>query len=101
MSSVPARDDIDEEYKWALESLYADDEAWEAAYDEAEALIEDLEAYEGRCTDDAATLLATLETYEQLMRNVSNVASYARMRRDEDTTDDTYQALTARSQSLS
>jgi oligoendopeptidase F len=29
MSSVPARDDIDEEYKWALESLYADDEAWE------------------------------------------------------------------------
>ena len=101
MSSVPARDDIDEEYKWALESLYADDEAWDQAYEEAEALIEDLEAYEGRCTDDAATLLATLETYEQLMRKVSNVASYARMRRDEDTTDDTYQALTARSQSLS
>jgi len=101
MSSVPARDDIDEEYKWALESLYADDEEWEAAYEAAEELIEDLEAYEARCTDDAATLLATLETYEQLMRTVSNVASYARMRRDEDTTDDTYQALTARSQSLS
>ena len=101
MSSVPARDDIDEEYKWALESLYADDEAWEKAYEEAEELAEDLAAYEGRCTDDAATLLATLETYEQLMRKVSNVASYARMRRDEDTTDDTYQALTARSQSLS
>ncbi|WP_262180075.1 oligoendopeptidase F [Haloarcula laminariae] len=101
MSSVPARDDIDEAYKWALESLYADDEAWERAYEEAEELIADLEAYEGRCTDDATTLLATLETYEQLMRTVSNVASYARMRRDEDTTDDTYQALTARSQSLS
>src|SRR6056297_2671154 len=101
MSSVPARDDIDEEYKWALESLYADDEAWEDAYEDAEALIEDLAAYEGRCTDDAATLLATLETYEELMRTVSNVAAYARMRRDEDTTDDTYQALTARSQSVS
>jgi oligoendopeptidase F len=101
MSSVPARDDIDEEYKWALESLYADDEEWEAAYEGAEELIEELAAYEGRCTDDAATLLATLETYEELMRTVSNVASYARMRRDEDTTDDTYQALTARSQSLS
>ena len=101
MSSVPVRDDIDDEYKWALESLYADDEAWEKAYEEAEGLAEDLAAYEGRCTDDAATLLTTLETYEQLMRKVSNVASYARMRRDEDTTDDTYQALTARSQSLS
>ncbi|MDS0278567.1 oligoendopeptidase F [Halomicroarcula sp. S1AR25-4] len=101
MSSVPARSDIDESYKWDLESLFATDEDWEAAYQEAEALIEDLDAYEGRATEDAATLLATLETYEELMRTVSNVASYARMRKDEDTTDDTYQALTARSQSLS
>ncbi|MFU1782709.1 oligoendopeptidase F [Haloarcula japonica] len=101
MSSVPARSDIDEAYKWDLASLYASDEDWEAAYEEAEALIEDLSAYEGRATEDAATLLETLETYEELMRTVSNVAAYARMRRDEDTTDDTYQALTARSQSLS
>ncbi|EMA00771.1 oligopeptidase F. Metallo peptidase. MEROPS family M03B [Haloarcula vallismortis] len=101
MSSVPARSDIDEAYKWDLDSLYASDEDWEAAYEEAEELIEDLAAYEGRATEDAATLLATLETYEELMRTVSNVAAYARMRRDEDTTDDTYQALTARSQSLS
>ncbi|WP_324759768.1 oligoendopeptidase F [Haloarcula montana] len=101
MSSVPARSDIDEEYKWDLASLYADDEAWEAAFEEAEELVEDLAAYEGRATDDAATLRETLETYEELMRIVSNVSAYARMRRDEDTTDDTYQALTARSQSLS
>ncbi|NHN63904.1 oligoendopeptidase F [Haloarcula sp. JP-Z28] len=101
MSSVPARSDIDEAYKWDLDSLYATDEDWEAAYEEAEELIEDLSAYEGRATEDAATLLETLETYEDLMRTVSNVAAYARMRRDEDTTDDTYQALTARSQSLS
>jgi oligoendopeptidase F len=101
MSSVPARSDIDEAYKWALDSLYASDEDWEAAYEEAEELIADLAAYEGRATEDAATLLETLETYEELMRTVSNVAAYARMRRDEDTTDDTYQALTARSQSLS
>ena len=101
MSSVPARDEIDEAYTWDLESLYATDEEWEAAYEAAEELIEDLAAYEDRATEDAATLLATLETYEELMRTVSNVASYARMRRDEDTTDDTYQALTARTQSLS
>jgi oligoendopeptidase F len=101
MSSVPARDEIDEAYKWDLESLFATDDEWEQAYEEAQALIEELAAYEGRATEDAGTLLETLETYEQLMRTVSNVASYARMRRDEDTTDDTYQALTARTQSLS
>lgn len=34
------------------------------------------------------------------MREVSTVAAYARMRRDEDTTNQQYQALTARAQSL-
>ena len=100
MSSVPGRSDIDEQYKWDLSSLYADDEDWEKAYEQAEELIQDISAYEGRTTEDAATLKETIETYEDLMRTVSNVAAYARMRKDEDTTDDKYQALTARSRSL-
>ncbi|ACV47427.1 MULTISPECIES: oligoendopeptidase F [Halomicrobium] len=101
MSSVPDRSEIETQYKWDLESLYATDDDWEAAYERAEELVEELAAYEGRATDDAGTLLATLETYEELMRTVANVASYARMRKDEDTTRDQYQALTARAQSLS
>ncbi|WP_136718091.1 oligoendopeptidase F [Halorientalis salina] len=101
MSSVPDRSEIDEEYKWDLEDLYADDEEWEAAYERVEARLDDLRAYEGRVTEDASTLLSTLECREEIMRTVSNVASYARMRRDEDTTDGEYQALLARAQSLS
>jgi len=101
MSSVPDRSEIETQYKWDLESLYATDEDWEAAYERAETLVADLAAYEGRATDDAETLRATLETYEDLMRTVANVSSYARMRKDEDTTRDQYQALTARAQSLS
>ncbi|WP_181685948.1 oligoendopeptidase F [Halorhabdus salina] len=101
MSSVPERSEIDEEYKWALESLYADVEAWEDAYEDAEELIEVVASYEGQATDDAETLLSVLEDYEQLMRTVSNVSSYARMRRDEDTRDDDAQALSTRAQSLS
>jgi len=100
MSSVPERGDIDEAYKWDLESLYADDEAWEDAYEAVEAKLDDLEAYEGRVTEDAETLLGVLELREEIMRQVSNVSSYARMRRDEDTTDGHYQALNARAQSL-
>ena len=101
MSSVPTRDEIDEEYKWDLSSLYADDEDWEGSYENAERLIDEVSDYEGRSTEDAATLLETMEKYEDLMRTVSNVASYARMRRDEDTTEDRYQAMAARAQSLS
>ncbi|MFB6184130.1 MAG: oligoendopeptidase F [Haloarculaceae archaeon] len=100
MSSVPDRSDVDAQYKWDLESLYVSDEEWEAAFEEASDRVDDLAAYEGRATEDAETLLATLETYETLMRQVSNVAAYARMRSDEDTTDSHYQALSARAQSL-
>jgi len=100
MSSVPDRGEIDEEYRWDLEGLFASDEEWEEAFGTAEERIEDLDAYEGRVTEDAGTLREVLETREDLMRTVANVTAYARMRRDEDTTDGHYQALVARSQSL-
>jgi oligoendopeptidase F len=100
MSSVPERGEIDEQYKWNLSDIYDDDEAWEAAYERAEAEVEELAAFEGRTTEDAATLLATLERYEATMRLVSNVYSYASMRSDEDTRDQEYQALQARARSL-
>ncbi|MFD1513611.1 oligoendopeptidase F [Halomarina rubra] len=100
MSSVPERGDIEEEYKWNLADLYDDDESWEAAYEAAEEEVEALAAYEGEATADAATLLATLEQYEETMRLVSNVYSYASMRSDEDTRDQEYQAFQARAQSL-
>ena len=101
MSSVPERSDVAEEHTWDLTDLFADDEEWEATYAEVEERLEDLEAYEGRTVESAETLQAVLELRESIMRDVANVAAYARMRRDEDTTDQRYQALTARAQSLS
>ncbi|MEF8882928.1 MAG: oligoendopeptidase F [Halapricum sp.] len=100
MSSVPERSDIDTEYMWKLEALYADDDEWEDAFERAQERIADLAAYEGRATEDAETLLETLETFETVMRQIENVVAYARMRRDEDTRDSHYQALFARAQSL-
>lgn len=100
MSSVPDRSEIDREYTWDLESIYASDEDWEEAYTAVSDRIEELAAYEGQTTDDAETLLDVFELRNDIMREVSTVAAYARMRRDEDTTNQEYQALTARSQSL-
>jgi oligoendopeptidase F len=100
MSSVPERSEIDEQYKWDINDAFADEEEWENAYEQAESLIEDVKAYEGQTTEDASTLLDILELRERLMRTVANVTAYARMRSDEDTRDQHYQALSARSQSL-
>ncbi|ELY54043.1 oligoendopeptidase F [Natronolimnohabitans innermongolicus] len=100
MSSVPERSEVDEEYTWDLESIYATDDDWEAAYEAVAERVDELAAYEGQVTDDAATLLDVFALRDAIMREVSTVAAYARMRRDEDTTDQQYQALTARAQSL-
>ncbi|AXR76817.1 oligoendopeptidase F [Natrarchaeobaculum sulfurireducens] len=100
MSSVPDRSEVNEEYTWDLESIYTTDEDWEAAYEAVAERVDELSSYEGEATDDAETLRAVLELRDEVMRDVSTVAAYARMRRDEDTTNQHYQALTARAQSL-
>ncbi len=100
MSSVPERSEIDDEYKWDLESIYASDEDWEAAYEETEERIEELASYEGEATRDGETLLELFELYESVMRSVQQISAYARMRRDEDTRDQEYQAMTTRAQTL-
>ncbi|MFC6834884.1 oligoendopeptidase F [Halomarina ordinaria] len=100
MSSVPDRSEVPEEYTWDLSDIFASEEEWEAAFEEADERIDDLAAYEGRATEDATTLRDVLVTYEETMRVVSDVAAYARMRSDEDTRDQENQALFARAQSL-
>ncbi|WP_248908600.1 oligoendopeptidase F [Halocatena marina] len=100
MSSVPERGEIDEQYKWDIDDIFTDSDEWETAYTEAESLIEELESYEGDTTNDPETLLDVLKLAEEMMRTVANVSAYARMRSDEDTREQRYQALSTRAQSL-
>jgi oligoendopeptidase F len=100
MSTVPERSDIDPEYKWDLDSIYATDEEWEAAFESVDERVDDLESYEGRATDDAATLLDFLKLEESVMRDLAQVTSYANLRSSEDTRNQEYQAMTARAESL-
>ncbi|MDZ7700859.1 MAG: oligoendopeptidase F [Halobacteriales archaeon] len=101
MSSVPERSEIEDRYTWDLESIYADDDDWEAAYDAVEERLDELRAYEGRVAEDGETLLEVLELSDELEREVSMVVAYARMRSDEDTRDQAYQAYSSRARTLS
>ncbi|WP_330632739.1 oligoendopeptidase F [Halocatena halophila] len=100
MSTVPERDDIDEQYKWDLSDLFADETAFEQSVAETEELIDELATYEGRVTEDPETLADVLDCSERLMRTVSNVATYTRLKTSEDTRNQEYQALSARAESL-
>ncbi len=100
MSAVSERAAVDKQYRWDLESIYSSDDEWESAFAEAESLIDEFGDYEDRILAAPEDLLDTLEMYERMMREVSTVYAYARMRRDEDMADDHYQALASRGQSL-
>jgi oligoendopeptidase F len=100
MSSVPERAEIDEMYKWDLRGIYEDDEAWEAAHESVSERVDELREYEGRVTEDAATLLELLELREEIFRELQQVMTYAQLRSAEDTRNQEYQAMSARASSL-
>jgi oligoendopeptidase F len=101
MSSVPERSEIAAEYKWDLDSIYASDEEWEAAFAEVKERLPELTEFEGQVTEDGETLLEILQLEEEVMRELSKVVSYANLRSAEDTRNQEFQALSARAQSLS
>ncbi|MBP1921815.1 oligoendopeptidase F [Halorubrum alkaliphilum] len=100
MSSVPERSEIDESYKWDLESIFEDDDAWAATYEDIGDRIDELRAYEGRVTESAETLLELLELREEVFRELARVATYPQLRSAEDTRNQEYQAMAAKASSL-
>ena len=101
MSQVPERDELPSEDTWDLTSIYADDDAWAAAYESVGDRIDDLREYEGRVTESPDTLLEFLDLRESILREVSKVSSYASLRSAEDTRNQEYQAMQAKAESLS
>jgi oligoendopeptidase F len=101
MSQVPERSELPTEDTWDLTSIYADDDAWAAAYESVSDRVDDLRAYEGRATESPETLRELLELRESILREVSMVSSYATLRSAEDTRNQEYQAMQAKAESLS
>jgi len=101
MSSVPERDEIDEEHKWDIESLYQGKENWENDREEVEKLLEDIVNFEGEVVESPEKLFETLELYENIKRKMSDLSRYASMKSDEDTRKPEYQKLSSRADALS
>jgi oligoendopeptidase F len=101
MTTLPTRDALPREERWDIESLFATDAAWEAAYDALSARLPELATYEGRLGTSGETLLAALRLRDEVMTQLARVVVYASLRRAEDATNPTYAALASRAQGLS
>lgn len=101
MSSVPERDEIDEEHKWDIESVYQSKEEWEKDREVLENLLKQASDFEGKVVESPDKLFETLELYEDIRKKLNSLSRYASMKSDEDTRKQEYQRLSSRADALS
>lgn len=99
-TALPAREEIDDRYKWKLEHLYATDELWEEEFAAARRLVEQFPRFRGQVTASPQRLLEAIRAYEEIHQRLEKLYVYARMRSDEDQSVTKYQAMADRAQGL-
>ncbi|HEY5583484.1 MAG TPA: oligoendopeptidase F [Ruminiclostridium sp.] len=100
-NELPKRQDIDSKFKWKLEDIYSDISLWEQDFKSVREIAAHLEVFKGKLAESAQMLLDCLKKSDELLSLSGKVFVYARMKRDENNGDSTYQALTDRASSLS
>ena len=98
---VKERSEIDDRYKWDIESMYS---SIEEAEDEIEDIREELDAVqemEGKVADSPESLENTLDLKMSLSRRMMHVSRFASMRKDQDTRDQDAQKLLSKAKALS
>ena len=93
------REEIPAEDKWAIEDLYATDDAWEQDLDTVAEDQEYLVSFAGKLAEPE-NLYAYLQRSEQLNVKADRLGNYCMRKADEDTRNATYQAMQGRFMSV-
>ena len=87
MSAVARkRDEIDQKYKWDVDSIFATPEEWETAVSQIQDHFKTISAFKGRLHEGPSVLADYLTAAEQLFTAVGNVFVYAGLNYSVDTT---------------
>ena len=86
------RNEIDEQYRWDLSTLYPSDDAFEEDFAKLDECIARVAAFAGKL-DSAEAILACLKADTELDLLLSDLFCYANLRRSEDTRAEDAQAL--------
>lgn len=98
--TLPKRIDIEDRFKWKLEDIYKDTDLWEKDFKAVKDLAAQMGNFQGKLGNGADTLLDCFKKSDELLSLNDKVFVYARMKRDEDNGNSTYQALTDRASTL-
>ena len=95
MTEIRKREDIEEQYKWDLGTLYKDDASWEEALGNLDTYIEKTASWSGKLSD-AASVRGLLDDMFSLYTQVANIANYAFLRSSENTREAAGQSMVQR-----
>jgi len=91
--TIPAREEIDPQFKWTVEDLYATEEAWQADFAKAEQLVKEGAAFQGRLGEGWQVMRDFFRWQEESDMLLEKLYLYASMRRDENNANALYQGL--------
>ncbi len=97
---IPQRCDIPEKDKWAIEDIYATDEAWEQDFARAKEFPAKIASYKGLLGTSSAKLLEYLRADDDMTVLLESLINYAQRRNDEDTREAKYQDMVSRTEML-
>ncbi|MGS0763732.1 oligoendopeptidase F [Syntrophomonas curvata] len=98
---IKKRSEIAEEHKWKLEDAYSDQESWERDFRQVQDKLPEIGEFRGRLSESANGLYNALKILEELQRRSEKLYVYAKMRRDEDNANTSFQTLYERIERLS
>ena len=94
MQTITTRNEIDPKYKWDLASMYDSSEAWNSDLAKVAELAEQMTGFAGRLGESGAVLLESLQKKDEMNQILERAFVYARMKRDEDNSNEDAQAMT-------
>ena len=92
-NKIPARADVPEKDKWAIQDLFATDDEWRAALAKAKEFIPRITAFRGRLAESGAVLLSFFRLDDEISLAFDALVHYAQRRSDEDTRVAAYQEM--------
>lgn len=93
MQTQTKRSEIAQEYTWNLESIFTTNADWQRDYQAISERIPELEALKGKLAESGRALFEVLQARDAIFEQLEKLFVYASMRRDEDTTNSTYQGM--------
>ena len=90
---IPKRSEVEKQYTWATEDLFATDSLWEEALETAKAIPGKIASFKGKLGESAESLYAYLQYADEVQVKVERLANYAMRKSDEDTGNSFYQNM--------